>query len=73
MQPCHHCFTKYKGVANPEYREDGRRWLDDNMAMNPLSRREKTYVCCDCGKAEALADMREVGVILLSFRSSGIA
>lgn len=57
LRPCPHCFTRYNGAANPDGREDGRRWLDPNVAMNPLSRRTSEYICCDCGKAEGMADM----------------
>lgn len=54
LTPCPHCWLKYD-LATPG-RESGRRFLRPEQAMNPLSRREKVYICHDCARAESLAD-----------------
>lgn len=58
LQPCPHCFIKYADTTAPAGRESGRRLLHPETAINCLSRRNcNDYICGDCGKAEALADM----------------
>lgn len=58
LDPCPHCWIKFSDQLASPGRESGRRYLHPTQAINCLSRRDnETYICGDCGKTEALADM----------------
>lgn len=50
LKLCPHCTEKYGMTGAEVY------WLIGEDVMNPLSRRDNTYICKACGVAEALAD-----------------
>lgn len=55
--PCPHCFLRYDALLASPGTESGRRLMHPTKAFNCMSRRDSQYICHDCGRSEALADM----------------